>query len=103
MKKVKDKDKIVYLNNENKIEVKITRIWPMVSIDNSDYDLVNFVLNDLEMSENGILCTISIEDEEIDEMLKKYDFKELFTTYSIDFNYNSIDLYYVFHPMEFDR
>jgi len=92
MKKIKDQDKIVYSNNENKIEVKITRVWPMVKIDNRDYDLITFVLNDLERSENGILCTISIEDIEIDKILKKYNFKELFTTYSIDFNYNSIDL-----------
>lgn len=98
MKKIEEENKIVYLNNQNKINVTITRVWPMVNIDTCDYNLIEFALNniekDLEIGVNGILCMISIEDTKIDELLRRYNYKELFTTYSIEYNsnFNNIDL-----------
>lgn len=100
MRKIEEENKIVYLNNQNKIDVKITNVWPIVYIDNSDYDLIEFILNnlgnDVEIRENGILCILSIKDIKIDELLRRYNYKELFTTYIIEYNsnFNNIDLSY---------
>lgn len=92
MKIIDDENKRIYFNDQNKIEVKITNVWPMVYIDNCDCDLIKFTINDLKPTINGILCILSIDDLNIDELLKQNNFKELFTICSIEFKTTDFDI-----------
>lgn len=88
------KKRIEYSMDDDEIKVWLTNIWPMGNIYTDNYELIDYVLDDINknyLTINGALFYVPNDNNQIREVMKKNNFELMNRAYKIENKTYDID------------
>lgn len=90
----KVKKELKYSIGNDEINVLLTNTWPLINLNTDNYELINYVLHDINenyLTINGALVFVEDDNEQIREVMQKNDFELMNRAYKIENKRYDID------------
>lgn len=86
---------IKYSMGNDEINVLLHRIWPMSNVSTDNYELLNYVLDDINknyLTVNGALVCVENDNEQVRDVMQKNNFNFMNRSYKIENKIYDIDM-----------
>lgn len=86
---------LIYSLDNDKIKVVLDKHWPIIFIENNNYELIEYVLKDIKenyATNNGVLVSVLIENKRTGEILDKYNYSLSNRSYIIEYKTDNFDI-----------